>query len=50
MVVEYPKKLGHLVPPTLGPLTKLRDRRYGRTLLAIYGPATAQAPGSSYSD
>lgn len=41
MIVEYPKKLAALVRPTLGPLEKLRDRRYGRTYLAIYGPAAA---------
>lgn len=41
MIVEYPKKLASLVRPTLGPLHKLRDRRYGRTYLAIYGPAEA---------
>lgn len=41
MIVEYPKKLTALVRPTLGPLHKLRDRRYGRTFLAIYGPPSA---------
>ena len=41
VIVEYPKKLASLVRPTLGPLEKLRDRRYGRTYLAIYGPAAA---------
>ncbi|PSC76281.1 peptide deformylase [Micractinium conductrix] len=43
VIVEYPKKLAALVRPTLGPLHKLRDRRYGRTFLAIYGPAAAGA-------
>ncbi len=41
VIVEYPKKLAALVRPTLGPLEKLRDRRYGRTYLAIYGPPSA---------
>lgn len=41
VIVEYPKKLASLVRPTLGPLEKLRDRRYGRTYLAIYGPPLA---------
>lgn len=41
VIVEYPKKLASLVRPTLGPLEKLRDRRYGRTYMAIYGPAAA---------
>lgn len=39
VVVEYPKKLASLVRQRLGPLEKLRDRRYGRTYMAIYGPA-----------
>lgn len=43
VIVEYPKKLAHLVRERLGPLEKLRDRRYGRTYLAIYGPAGADA-------
>lgn len=37
--MEYPRKLLHLVRDSLGPLRKLRDRRYGRTFLALYGPA-----------
>lgn len=39
VIVEYPKRSAHLIRDTLGPLTKLRDRRYGRTLIAVYGPA-----------
>ena len=27
VVVEYPKRLSHLIPERLGPLDKLRDRR-----------------------
>lgn len=38
VVVEYPRKLTKEIPETLGPLTKLRDRRYGRTFVALYGP------------
>ena len=38
VIVEYPKKLASLVRERLGPLEKLRDRRYGRTYLAVYGP------------
>lgn len=41
MLMEYPLRLRHLILPTLGPLTKLRDRRYGRTFLALYGPVHA---------
>ena len=43
MIVEYPKKLASLVRERMGPLEKLRDRRYGRTYLAIYGPPLAEA-------
>lgn len=39
VIVEYPKRLAHLIRDTLGPLSKLRDRRYGRTFIAIYGPS-----------
>ena len=38
IVVEYPKRLAHEVRDTIGPLYKLKDRRYGRTFIAIYGP------------
>ncbi|KAG2439881.1 hypothetical protein HYH02_010511 [Chlamydomonas schloesseri] len=37
--VEYPKQLSHQVPTTLGPLVTVRDRRYGRTWIRVYGPA-----------
>jgi len=39
ILVEYPLKEQRAVPETLGPLVKIRDRRYGRTFLAIWGPA-----------
>lgn len=45
VVVEYPKKLAHLVRPRLGPLAKLRDRRYGRTYIAVYGPDGGEGVG-----
>ncbi|KAG6544770.1 hypothetical protein Mapa_013796 [Marchantia paleacea] len=38
MVVEYPIKSKHEIPGTCGKLYKVRDRRYGRTFVAIYGP------------
>lgn len=41
IIVEYPKQLSHLVRDEVGPLVKIRDRKYGRTILAIYGPASA---------
>eukprot|EP00198_Chlamydomonas_reinhardtii_P004098 XP_001693434.1 predicted protein [Chlamydomonas reinhardtii] len=37
--VEYPMQLAHQVPATLGPLATVRDRRYGRTWIRVYGPA-----------
>lgn len=39
VIVEYPLKCISEIRPTLGPLIKLRDRRYGRTFVAIYGPS-----------
>lgn len=41
VLVEYPKKLVAQVRDTIGPLVKLRDRRYGRTYIALYGPPGA---------
>lgn len=38
VLVEYPKRCAHQIRARLGPLVKLRDRRYGRTLVALYGP------------
>eukprot|EP00899_Mesostigma_viride_P013982 jgi/Mesvir1/22585/Mv05006-RA.1 len=38
VIVEYPKKFRVDLPDTLGPLTKVRDRKYGRTFIALYGP------------
>lgn len=38
VIVEYPLKELRNIPDTLGPLVKVRDRRYGRTFLAIWGP------------
>jgi 16S rRNA (guanine(966)-N(2))-methyltransferase RsmD len=36
MFVEYPKQLRNQVPETLGPLEMVRDRKYGRTCVAVY--------------
>lgn len=41
LFVEYPKQLAAEVPATVGPLVQVRDRRYGRTWIAVYGPADA---------
>lgn len=38
VLVEYPRKIARDIPEMLGPLVKLRDRKYGRTLVALYGP------------
>ena len=38
VLVEYPQKVREHIHDTLGPLTKVRDRKYGRTLLALYAP------------
>lgn len=38
LLVEYPKKVTGEIPLMVGSLVKLRDRRYGRTLVAVYGP------------
>ena len=38
VVVEYAKRLSHAIRDTIGPLHKVRDKRYGRTFVAVYGP------------
>lgn len=35
----YLFQLAHEVRDTVGPLTKIKDRRYGRTWLAVYAAA-----------
>ncbi len=42
MFVEYPKQLKHQVPDTLGPLQVVRDRKYGRTCVAVYAAPDTQ--------
>jgi 16S rRNA (guanine(966)-N(2))-methyltransferase RsmD len=44
LLVEYPRQLAHQVPATLGPLAKVRDRKYGRTWIAVYGSRPSQGP------
>lgn len=46
LFIEYPKQLSHQVKDTLGPLTKVRDRKYGRTWIAVYAPAGSGGGGS----
>ena len=36
VLVEYPQRVKQHITDTLGPLSKVRDRKYGRTLLALY--------------
>lgn len=43
--VEYPKQLAHEVVDTLGPLRRVRDRKYGRTWVAVYAGAPAAGGG-----
>lgn len=38
LVIEYPKKARDEMREMCGPLIKFRDRKYGRTRVAIYGP------------
>jgi len=44
--VEYPKQLSEHVRPTLGPLHKVRDRKYGRTWIAVYAPSEESVRGA----
>ncbi|XP_057447551.1 uncharacterized protein LOC130739307 isoform X2 [Lotus japonicus] len=46
IVVEYPSKTDML--DSCGHLVKITDRRFGRTLLAIYGPTWAQKKRRSH--
>jgi len=38
VIVEYARREKKQIPDDLGPLVKIRDRKYGRTFIAIYGP------------
>lgn len=38
IVVEYPTKTAFSLPDKIGPLSQLRDRKFGRTRLALFGP------------
>ena len=38
VIVEYAKKLSGVIRDTIGPLHKIKDKRYGRTFVAVYGP------------
>eukprot|EP00803_Ostreobium_quekettii_P005789 evm.model.scf_236.2 EVM.evm.TU.scf_236.2 scf_236:42268-51322(+) len=38
LFMEYPRQLKQQIRENLGPLVKMKDREYGRTYLAVYGP------------
>jgi len=38
VVVEYPTKTRFILPKAVGPLMLLKDRKFGRTRLALFGP------------
>ena len=38
IVVEYPTKSVDSLPEKIGPLPLLRDKKFGRTRLALFGP------------
>ena len=40
--VEYPKELSRQVRDSIGPLRKVKDRKYGRTYVAVYAGASAE--------
>jgi 16S rRNA G966 N2-methylase RsmD len=39
--VEYPKQLEHQVRDSIGPLQRIKDRKYGRTYVAVYAGGSA---------
>jgi len=41
VIVEYARREKSQIPDDLGPLVKIRDRKYGRTFVAMYGPLGA---------
>lgn len=42
IIVEYPLRSKEDMPEICGPLVRIRDRRYGRTHVAVYGPEWAR--------
>lgn len=47
LFVEYPKQLSHQIVDTIGPLQRVRDRRYGRTWVALYAAGGDVDDGSA---
>ena len=41
VVVEYPQKSAKSVPRTLSGLVQLRNRKFGRTNVVVFGPVDA---------
>ncbi|GAX74685.1 hypothetical protein CEUSTIGMA_g2133.t1 [Chlamydomonas eustigma] len=51
LFVEYPRQLSDQIPETVGELVQVRNRKYGRTLVVVYGPATmAGDQGESFNE
>lgn len=50
LFVEYPKQLSHQIVDTIGPLQRVRDRRYGRTWVALYAAGGDDSAGSAEDD
>lgn len=36
IIVEYARKVSEVIRDTIGPLQKVKDKKYGRTLVAVY--------------
>ena len=47
VVIEYPKSFAGSMTQSLGPLHQVRNRKYGRTYVAVYGPETDLQRGAS---
>lgn len=50
LFVEYPKQLSHQIVDSIGPLQRVRDRRYGRTWVALYAAAADGGDGDAAAE
>lgn len=41
VIVEYARRVSDAIRDTIGPLQKIRDKKYGRTLVAVYAAEDA---------
>ena len=39
VVIEYAQRLSDKMRPSIGPLKRIKDKKYGRTFVAVYGPS-----------